>query len=343
MVHRDAFAEDLSHEIALPIPFTDLLVRKACGAGVKVLASIVEEACQGVYQQTLDAIEAKVAARDAAEWLRHNLDASPEEKAALEREAEATERAYLGLIAHSFTERVHEYMLRETTAQLPRWLSGRGFGWLDRLVEQAVQLALERTFQHERMNTTATYLFDQHLRSRRLGRLPPGSHALLLRKKEEILGALLAMDRDDDGFITSAEFVDGVMALGLDLSRPQLEQLVLCLDLDENGLITARELSFTFFGTDVTADKAQREELCRAAAACRRQLHQRAVRRQTRRHQPAEQPGPHEAEGGAQGGRASLRSWLGAHGTPSATTIAAVGVGVTLGFVAGLGLRGPAA
>ena len=191
-------------------------------------------------------------------------------KAAALEEAEEAEAAHAANTATGFTTRVHGKMCDELTSRLPRWLAGAGP--VDRLVDLTVGLALERTFQHDRMNSAANYLFDQHLRSRRIARLPPGTRRLMLRKKEEILGALLAMDTDDDGQISASEFAAGVQALGLHLGREELHTLVECLDLDRDGIITARELSLTFFGADVTKEAAERAELRHAAASARRQI-----------------------------------------------------------------------
>ena len=58
---------------------------------------------------------------------------------------------------------------------------------------------------------------------------------LLLRKKEQILGAVLAMDADGDGSVSSREFAKGMKALGVALSSRDSAALFEALDADGSG------------------------------------------------------------------------------------------------------------
>lgn len=82
------------------------------------------------------------------------------------------------------------------------------------------------------MNNAAEYLLDQQRLSRRLRDAPPTARELLLRKKEQIMAAVLAMDSDSDGEISRAEFEAGLRDLGVELSGAEAMQLFDALDAD---------------------------------------------------------------------------------------------------------------
>ena len=130
-------------------------------------------------------------------------------------------------------------------------------------INQVVDLALESSFDGDQMNGTVDYLLDQHRLSRRMRDAPPGARELLLRKKEQIMCAVMAMDTDGDGEVDINEFCDGLQTLGIELPRPEAVALFRALDSDASGSLEPRELEELLFGCQLSAER--REEMREAA------------------------------------------------------------------------------
>jgi hypothetical protein len=111
----------------------------------------------------------------------------------------------------------------------------------------------------QEMNAAATYLLDQHRLSRRLSGAPPAVRELMLRKKEQILCAVLEMDVDGDGEIELSEFRAGLRTLGVALSDDESAQLFATMDADGGGTIQPEEVEVLLFGRPLEA--ARRAEL----------------------------------------------------------------------------------
>ena len=69
--------------------------------------------------------------------------------------------------------------------------------------------------------------------------VPPCARQLTLRKKEAILGALLAMGDDHDD-LSRDDFRRGIGALGLPIGADAADALFAALDRDHDGTITVR-------------------------------------------------------------------------------------------------------
>ena len=128
----------------------------------------------------------------------------------------------------------------------------RNLSWRS-LILRAVNLAMDSTLDADEMNSAATYLLDQHRLARRLRGAPPAARDLLLRKKEQILCALLEMDADGDGEIDRYELRAGLKALGLGLSDAESDVLFDTMDADRSGAIAPDEVEVLLYGRPLEA------------------------------------------------------------------------------------------
>ena len=144
-----------------------------------------------------------------------------------------------------FDRRVVASLCKSLQLRAPGPLQGATEG----VATRAVELALASTFASAaQMNDSVAYVLDQIRLARRLRGAPPAARELLLRKKEQILGAVLAMDADGDGSVSSREFAKGMKALGVALSSRDSAALFEALDADGSGSLAPLELEVLLFG-----------------------------------------------------------------------------------------------
>jgi len=170
--------------------------------------------------------------------------------------AEAALSAEEAELAKPYDVRVRAALAAQLHARIPSSLATDS---VEQLVGRAIDLALDATLDAAEMNAAATYLLDQHRLSRRLSGAPPAVRELMLRKKEQILCAVLEMDVDGDGEIELSEFRAGLRTLGVALSDDESAQLFATMDADGGGTIQPEEVEVLLFGRPLEA--ARRAEL----------------------------------------------------------------------------------
>ena len=192
--------------------------KEAAAAAAAALAPASTYLGAAAAEAVADAEKEAAAARAAAE--------QAELAAAAACETPFDRRARVALVA-GLREKAPGLLATERAAQL---------------MEQIVELSLAGYFDGDQMNAAASYLLDQHRLARRLSGLPAAARELFFRKKEQIFGAVLAMDTDGDGDISPHEFEAGIQRLGLPLSKDETAQLFAALDADGSGSLEPAEL-----------------------------------------------------------------------------------------------------
>ena len=238
-----SLAEDLDVPL-LPTSWKVWLCRKV----VDVLAELLEAAILSVYTKRRELVEATADA---------NLRLAEAERAAAAAAAAAAE-AEVAEVATPFDRRVRVALVERLGERTPALLAtGRAV----ELATAAVELALSDYFDARQMNASVEYQLDHHRLSRRLQKMPPSALELFLRKKEQIMGALLEMDADGDGDISLDEFEQGLANLRLELSPADARAIFDVLDADGGGSLQPAELETLIFGRELKeAERADMRE-----------------------------------------------------------------------------------
>ena len=170
----------------------------------------------------------------------------------------AAAEAEVAEVATPFDRRVRVALVERLGERTPALLAtGRAV----ELATAAVELALSDYFDARQMNASVEYLLDRHRLSRRLQKMPPSALELFLRKKEQIMGALLEMDADGDGDISLDEFEQGLANLRLELSPADARAIFDVLDADGGGSLQPAELETLIFGRELKeAERADMRE-----------------------------------------------------------------------------------
>ena len=251
-----SLAEDLDVPL-LPTSWKVWLCRKV----VDVLAELLEAAILSVYTKRRELVEAtadanlRLAEAERAAATAAQSSAAAEAAAAAAAAAAETEVAE---VATPFDRRVRVALVERLGERTPALLAtGRAV----ELATAAVELALSDYFDARQMNASVEYLLDRHRLSRRLQKMPPSALELFLRKKEQIMGALLEMDADGDGDISLDEFEQGLANLRLELSPADARAIFDVLDADGGGSLQPAELETLIFGRELKeAERADMRE-----------------------------------------------------------------------------------
>ena len=240
---RDGVVDALADDLDIPV-LPQSWKRAVCARVIDTLADVLETALMESFNDHLKkVVAAAVAAADADATAREAAPAARVAAAA----AAATEaaEAEAAVAAVPFDRRVVASLCKSLQLRAPAPLQGATEG----VATRAVELALASTFASAaQMNDSVAYVLDQIRLARRLRGAPPAARELLLRKKEQILGAVLAMDADGDGAVSSREFAKGMKALGVALSSRDSAALFEALDADGSGSLAPLELEVLLFG-----------------------------------------------------------------------------------------------
>ena len=279
---RAAVVDTLADDLDVPL-LPASWKRKACARVVDELAALLERAMMRVYEDSWHTVAraadanaraadaaAKAASAAAAAAAATAAAAADADTAAADAKAakgvaaeaaaaaEAATRAEARELSTPFDVRVRSALTEELVSRL----GVLGSSGVLTVVRQAVDLALDASLDASEMNGAATYLLDQHRLARRLAAAPVGARELLLKKKEQVLCAVLSFDDDGDGEVDRAEFGAGLAALGLTLRDDEIDALFATLDADGSGAIVPAELESLLYGRPLDDD--ERHALLRA-------------------------------------------------------------------------------